>query len=165
MEEYVKDAECKQIDPKQVDKDDNSVWRVITIPEEIELFLLKWNQLHFGQSEHESTPFIIETMQQKFDWNIFTEEAEEVLKGTYDNKEDAELTEIMKLVLTNCVQISPPKKTNPEITAAQLRGEMKVCGEETTTSPSGRHLGHHKNLFIVIDKSLEYDGRKELKEI
>ena len=43
-------------------------------------------------------------MQQKFDWNTSTEETEEVLNGTYDSNEDAELTEIMKLELTNCVQ-------------------------------------------------------------
>ena len=71
-------------------------------------------------SEHKSIPFTTETMQQKFYWNASTEEAEEVLNGTYDSNEDAELTELMKLVLTNCVQISPPKKTNPEITVAQL---------------------------------------------
>ena len=42
---------------------------------------------------------------------------------------------------------------------------MKVWREGTTTSPSGRHLRHYKSLFTVIDKSLEYDERKELKEI
>ena len=104
-------------------------------------------------------------MQQKFDWNTSTEKVEEELKGTYDGSEDVELTEIMKLVLTNCVQISPLKKTNPEITIAQLRGEMKVWREGTTISPNGRHLGHYKSLFTVIDKSREYDERKELKEI
>ena len=82
-------------------------------------------ELHFGQSEHESTPFTTKTMQQKFDWNTSTEEAKEVLQGTYNSGEDKELTEIMKLLLTNCVQISPPK-TNPEITVAQLREEIKV---------------------------------------
>ena len=127
------------------------------------VFLLKRNQLHFGQSEHESTLFTTESMQQKFNWNTLTEEAEEVLQGTYDGRKDEELTEVMKLVLTNCVQISSPK-TNPEITVAQLRGKMKVWREGTTTSLSGRHLGHYKSLFTVIDKSLEYDERKELKK-
>ena len=94
-----------------------------------------------------------------------TDEAEEVLKSTYDSNKDAKLTEIMKLVLTNCVQISPPKNTNLEITVAQLRGKMKVLREGTTTSPSGRHFGHYKSLFTVIDNSLESDDRKELKEI
>ena len=66
----------------------------------------------------------------------------------------------MKLVLKNCVQIAP-QKTNLEITVAQLRGKMKVWREGTTTSPNGRHLGHYKSLFTVIDHSLESDDRKE----
>ena len=70
----------------------------------------------------------------------------------------------MELVLTNCVQIAP-QKTNPEITITQLQGKMKVWREGTTTSPSGRHLGHYKSLFTVIDNSLESDDCKELKEI
>ena len=104
-------------------------------------------------------------MKKKFDWNTSTDEAEAVLNGTYDTKEDAELTEIMKLILTNCVEIAPPKKSTPEITVAQLRGKMKVWREGTTTSPSGRHLGHYKSLFTVINKSLEAKERKELKDI
>ena len=63
MEEYVEDAEFKWEDQKQVDKDDESLWKLFTVPEEIELFLLNWNQLRFGQSEHESTPFTTETIQ------------------------------------------------------------------------------------------------------
>ena len=42
---------------------------------------------------------------------------------------------------------------------------MKVWKESTTTSPSGRYLGHYKSLFTVIDKSFESDKRKEMKEI
>ena len=135
------------------------------MPAEIEFFLLKRNQLHFGQSEHEGTPFTAEPMKEKFDWSTSTKEAEEVLEGTYKTEDDPELTEIMKLILTNCVQIAPPKKSTPEITVAQLRGKMKVWREGTTTSPSGRHLGHYKSLFTVIDKSLEATTKKELKEI
>ena len=62
MEEYEEDNEFKWEDPKKVDKNDDSLWRVITVPEEIEFFLLKQNHLHFWQSEHESTPFTTETM-------------------------------------------------------------------------------------------------------
>ena len=104
-------------------------------------------------------------MKQKFDWNTSTDEAEAVLNGTYESAEDAELTETMKLILTNCVEIAPPKKSTQEITVAQLSGEMKLRREGTTTSPSGRHSGHNKSLFTVIDKSLEATERKELKEI
>ena len=99
MEEYKEDDEFGWEDPNKVDND--SLWRVITIPEEFNFFLLQQNQLHFGQLEHESTPFTTEIMQQKFDWNTLTDKAEEVLNGTYDSNKDAELKDIMQLVLTN----------------------------------------------------------------
>ena len=35
MEEYVEDTKFDWIDPKKVDKDNDSLWRVITVPEEI----------------------------------------------------------------------------------------------------------------------------------
>ena len=70
-------------------------------------------------------------MKQKFDWNMSTDEVEAVLNGTYDNEEYAELTEIVKLVLTNYVQIAPSKLSTPEITVAQLREKMKVWREGT----------------------------------
>ena len=63
MQEYEEDAEFNWEDPKKVDKKDESLWRVITAPEEIEFFLLKRNQLYFGQSEHEAIPFTTESMQ------------------------------------------------------------------------------------------------------
>lgn len=84
-------------------------------------FFLNKKQLHFGQSELESTSFATETLKQKFDWKASTEEAEGVLKGTYNSKEDTEWTKTMKLVLTNCVQISATKKTNLELTVTQLQ--------------------------------------------
>ena len=48
MEEYVEDDEFEWADPKKVDKDSDSLWRVITIPEEIEFFLLKRNYFISG---------------------------------------------------------------------------------------------------------------------
>ena len=85
IDEYEADDEFHWINPKKVDKDnDESLWRVITVPVEIEFFLLKRNQLHFVQSENESTTFTTESMKQKVDWNTSTNEAEEVLKRTYN---------------------------------------------------------------------------------
>ena len=114
MQEYEIDAEFAWEDLKKVDTKNESLWRVITVPEEIELFLLKQNQMHFGQSEHEGTPFTIDSMKKKFDWSSSTDEAEEVLQGIYENDENEEMTEIMKLVLDNCVQIAP-QKDNPKL--------------------------------------------------
>ena len=49
MAEYKEDDEFGWIDPKKVDKDDESQWKIITVPAEKKFFLLKRNQLHFGQ--------------------------------------------------------------------------------------------------------------------
>ena len=54
MEEYEEDNGFEYEDKKKVDKDNDSLWRLFTIPEEIEFFLLKPNQLHFGQLAHHS---------------------------------------------------------------------------------------------------------------
>ena len=56
MDEYEEDDEFQWTDLKQVDKNDETKWRTITTPAEIEFYLLKRNQLHFGQSEHKNTP-------------------------------------------------------------------------------------------------------------
>ena len=117
---------------------------------------MKRNQLHFGQFEHESTQFTTKSIKQKFNWNTSTKAAKEVLEGAYDNNEDAELTEILKLVLNNYVQITPSEKASQEIIVQQ---------ELTTISLSGRPLGHYKCLVTVMDKSLKVEERKELSEI
>ena len=123
MKEYEDDDKFKWIDSKKVDTD-NISWRTIIIPVEIEFSLLKQNQLHFGQLEHEFTPFTTESTEQKFKRNASTDETEKVLEDAYKDDKDAELTEIMKLVPNNCVQIIPPEKTSTEIIVQQLRGKM-----------------------------------------
>ena len=91
------------IHPKKIDKNNESLWRIIIVSAEMELFLLKQNQLHFGQSEHKSTSFTTGLTKQKFNWNTSTDESEEVLEGAYNEDRDAGLTKIMKLVINNCV--------------------------------------------------------------
>ena len=68
-------------------------------------------------------------MKQKFDWNTSTEEVEEVLKGAYNNKEDAKLTKIIKLILRNCVQVAPSKKkfrNNSSTTERENEGVERI---------------------------------------
>jgi hypothetical protein len=40
---------------------------------------------------------------------------------------------------------------------------VKVWRESTSTSPSGRHLGHYKALVACIDRSLDDGKRKQYK--
>ena len=41
--------------------------------------------------------------------------------------------------------------------------KMKSWKEKTSTSPSGRHLGHYKALVSIIDRLLEKDKINDLK--
>ena len=90
MQEYEIDDEFAWEDPKKVDKKNESLC-----------------QMYFCQSEHEGTLFTTDSMKEMFDWSTSTEEAEEVLQGIYKDDENKEVREIMKLVLNNCVQITP----------------------------------------------------------
>ena len=84
-EEYKEDDELNWIDPKQVNKNDDNAWRTITTPKEIEFYLQKQNQLHFGQAETDQTPFTMPDMKHEFHWSASTNSAELVLQGEYTN--------------------------------------------------------------------------------
>ena len=65
-------------DPKTVDDDDPSLWIEENDPKVVEFFLRLRNRRHFGQSEHEKTPFTQEPLKTKFNWSATTGVAEKV---------------------------------------------------------------------------------------
>ena len=95
-------------------------------------------------------------MKSKFIWNATTKEAELVLNGDYD---DAELSEISRMFFNSITRMTELDSLTPDITVADLRGKFSKWRELTSTSPSGRHLGHYKLLFQTIDRSLTADER------
>ena len=54
--------------------------------------------------------------------------------------------------------------TTNKLTYNEFKGKMNVWSEQTTTSPSGCHLGHYKALFSTIDRSLEPKKRSKLQD-
>ena len=53
-------------DPKKIK--DESAWREVNCPKEIEFLLRLQNQRHFGQAE--GTPFTTPTMKKRFNWSV-----------------------------------------------------------------------------------------------
>ena len=90
-------------DPKKVK--DESAWREVNCPKEIEFLLRLQNQRHFGQAE--GTPFTTPTMKKRFNWSASTVEAEMVLEGQYF---EPELDEIQKLFLDNLTRVTETDK-------------------------------------------------------
>ena len=85
-----------------------------------------------------------------------------VLKGEYS---DPELDDIQKLFLENLIKVTDVDESFKFVTVKEFRGKMKAWRESTTTSPSGRHLGHYKSLIATIDRSLDEDEREQLQQI
>jgi hypothetical protein len=120
------------------------------------------NQRHFGQAETDGTPFTTEAMKHKFNWNASTEEAELVLEGEYN---DDDISEISRLMLDNMTRVMEVDKMPRFVMTKEFTGKFRAWRETTSTSPSGRHLGHYKVLVATIDKSLTKLERKTLQTI
>ena len=145
-------------DPKKVK--DESAWREVNCPKEIEFLLRLRNQRHFGQAK--GTLFTMSTMKKRFNWSTLTVKAEMVLEGEYS---EPELDEIQQLFFDNLTRVIETDKLVKLIIREEFRGKMKALRESMSTSPSRRHLGHYKSLISTIDRSLDEDERKRLKQI
>ena len=161
MSEYDESIDYNLIDPKSLDPKDKSLWKEVNCPKEIEFYLRLCNQRQFGQARE--TAFCSSLMSRKFNWSATTETAGLVLKGTY---EDEELTDIQRMFLDNMKRVASEEISSSKyLSAENSMKKMKSWKEKTSTSPSGRHLGHYKALVSIIDRSLEKDKITDLKSI
>lgn len=117
-------------------------WRCVTQPQEIEYYLMLRNRMHFGQAQ--GTPFTCPPFQHDFDWLAATPEAEQLLNGNYPV--DSAIPNCNDL-LQACTALTGLDDTPAELTEEEFQGKIRVWRENTTTSPSGRHLGWYKALF------------------
>jgi hypothetical protein len=136
-------------DSKQWDKDDKP-FRTLDLPEEIAMYLKARNQRHFGQAQ--GTSFTVAPLAELISWEADMETAELILKGEYTN---AELDNITQLLLKHCASASPPDTIPPLLTLEDFIGKLRIWREQSSTSPSGRHLakmtsGHYKAVCRPI---------------
>jgi hypothetical protein len=117
-------------------------WRLVTNPMEVEYYLMLRNRLHFGQAQ--GTPFTTAPLQEDIDWAATSVSTEQLLQGTY-----VSTTPIPHCndLLRACRAKTELDKISDDMTMQEFRGKVKVWRENTTTSPSGRHLGRYKALF------------------
>jgi len=161
-EEYNESIEYELEDPKTISQTDNNMWKEVNCPKEIEFLIRLRNQRHFGQAETDGTPFTTTAMKHKFNWNASTEEAELVLEGDYT---DNDISDISQLMLDNMKRITAVDDQTPYVTQKEFAGKFRVWRESTSTSPSGRHLGHYKALVTTIDRSLKEKEREKYRSI
>jgi hypothetical protein len=156
--QHLSDPNAILDDAIQWDKD-NKAFKTITIPEEIELYLMARNQRHFGPAE--GTPFTVAPPAELLSWEGDTAAADLILRGKYTN---AELDDITQLLLKHCQSVSEPDVIKPELTLEEFTRKLRIWRESTSTSPSGRHLGHYKAVYRPIAYACEPHERADLKD-
>ena len=128
-------------DPKEVAKaNDPSLWRTVVPPTEIEHYLLMRNQKHFGQAH--GTPPTVPPVSTLLNWQCDTPSVELILRGGFNS---SELDDIARLFLETRSKVSSNEPAVPYLTMSELKRKVGRWPERTSTSPSGRHLGHFNN--------------------
>jgi hypothetical protein len=131
-------------DSKTWDKD-KKPFREVTLPDELEYYLVQRNRRHFGQAE--GTCFTVPPLSASLNWQADTNTAELLLQGHYDADS---LDDVTQLLLRHCKHTSTLDAIPTPIALDEFIGKLKVWSESTSTSPSGRHLGHYKSLIKPI---------------
>jgi hypothetical protein len=85
-------------DPKAHAEAYNPKWQLITLPDEINYYLLLRNQRHFGQAQR-TPPFTIPPLSDDIDWAASSEASEAILNGTYDTRD---LDHLLQAILQEC---------------------------------------------------------------
>ena len=128
-----------------------TAWRTVESPEAITTYLLERNQKHFGQAH--GTPFTVEPLASVVDFNASTTACEAILFGTFSGESIDALTQLFihQLQLKTAIDFLPPS-----ITSDDMQSKFAIWNESTSTSPSGRHLGHYRSL---LPKEMPSDPR------
>ena len=132
--------------------EDNIEWDSILNKESIDYNLLRFNRNHFRAAS--ASPCGSGQIHEELTFTSLSEPAKELLNGTippqwYGNDE------LLREFLTSFA-IPPKIQTMPSIPTTITEDDVKFgfrkWKETTTTSPSGRHLGHYK--AIITDEVL-----------
>jgi exonuclease III len=128
----------------------------VTEPSEIEHHLLQRNRQHFSQAK--ATPFATDPLKQEFNWQGTGAATERILNNEFHIMDDTnvgsiyDITSTSTRILQSCVRRL--NEIPPGLSVHEMKKAYRIWNENTSTSPSGRHLGHYHAL-------LKSDGLKK----
>jgi hypothetical protein len=127
------------------DPDRAATWQTISDPLLIEERLLARNIAHFGQAQ--GTLFTTNYFQNLFGYSGVTSETEHLLGNDFEQ----DIYPPMTRCATTLLNILSSNKRLPPISTkipiSDFSKGLRKWSEGTSTSPSGRHLGHYRCLF------------------
>jgi Reverse transcriptase (RNA-dependent DNA polymerase) len=128
-------------------KEDPTKYTSLNTPSEMEDPLLDRNINHFGQAE--GTPFTLDPLLSTYGYEGCNEFSTKLIDEGLIPDEMYEQPEYVKMILRKLSNGENLPKIESEITFEEFIAGFKSWKEKTTTSPSGRHLGHYKLLISL----------------
>ena len=138
-------------------------WKTITSPVEIEHYIRLRNHGHFGQAQ--GTPFTEIPLNTDINWQADTPTSDDILNG-HHQIDNIDSIPQCRALLDTCQVATELDLIQPFISDKEFEKKIQTWRETTTTSPSGRHLGHYKALFIkpLPDSEQEIPGQPTFAE-
>eukprot|EP00957_Ditylum_brightwellii_P159274 12123623-Ditylum_brightwellii.AAC.1 len=131
---------------------------MVETPKEITTYLKLWNQIHFVQAH--GMPFTTPLLSVEFGLAANSVTSELVLEGDYSN---SELDVFQQKLLEHCKKEHDTALIGEEVQINERKDKIRVWKERTTTSPSGKHLGHYKVLLSQGPDDPVTDKGKDLR--
>jgi hypothetical protein len=137
------------------DVDQAITWKTETSPQIILDTIQARNIKHFGQAD--GTPFSIAPLLNTFSYNGMTSNGTELIaQGTLPSYIDT-LPSPTQDVLHRIGDTSRSQTTDHDyVTYETFSSAFRKWRESTSTSPSGRHLGHYKSLLSIDSNASKY---------
>jgi hypothetical protein len=153
----LKNSKSKGI--KYLDVPDNNTpgnWIRLTDLQQIEDAILERNMRHFNQAAN--TPFAQKDLMQLFGYKGTNITSQRLIKQKIIPKDIQYTNEYVQQFISKLANNSE-LKTSRDITFNEFSSGLQNWNKKTTTSPSGRHLGHYKillklNVFDETDKNI-----------
>jgi hypothetical protein len=119
-------------------------WRTITDPILIEKILIDRNIQHYGQALN--TPFTKGELYKQLTFTGTSEIAEDLVSGTGKKINIEQENAYTQTIVSEIQNHNKLNDISKDITFEEFKNGLIKWNERTTTSPSGRHLGHYKIL-------------------
>jgi hypothetical protein len=129
----------EQFSPEDFPYDPDTIhsWELIHDPEKLQNFIQQQNITHFGQAH--GTPFTTPPLD-KISWQANSKEAREILNGSIPVSFLTNNPHVYKVIKYMADRPNLPE-IDTYITKDQVANGFKKWRENTSTSPSGCHLG------------------------
>ena len=131
--------------PNDNPKDPTTKWKRLEDVNNINNALTEWNRTHFQQAQ--GTPFTVPPLSNELGHSGMNKTGNQILENDYTPTQPmrASVRRLINNMYQQCDEIE-----ETEVTRDDMKSAFKKWRESTSTSPSGRHLGHMKSILTEV---------------